>query len=50
MYEGVQIKKAKQPQSKIKVTYPDGESICFRNSKDTVIEVLKRIETERYPG
>lgn len=48
MHEEVQIKKQRQPQSRIKVTYPNGESICFRKAKDTVIEVLKRIEPDRY--
>lgn len=48
MHEEVQIKKAKQPQSRIRVTYPNGESICYRNAKDTVVEVLKRIDPARY--
>lgn len=49
MYEEVQIKKKRQSQNRIRVTYPNGESICYRSSKETFIEVLKRIDPERYP-
>ena len=35
--------------SRIRVTYPDNESICYRNAINTVIEVLKRVDPTRYP-
>lgn len=42
------IKAPKLPKSKIRVTFPNGESICYRHAKDTVIDVLRRIDPSKY--
>ncbi|MDE6512561.1 MAG: hypothetical protein K2L05_00050 [Muribaculaceae bacterium] len=39
--------KKKLPQ-KIKVTFPDGTSVCHRNAVDTVLTVLRAIDSERF--
>ena len=43
-----EIKYPRQPQKKIRVTFPNGESICYRHAKDTVLDVLRRIDSSDY--
>lgn len=42
------IKSPRKPQQKIRVTFPDGETICYRHAKDTVLGVLRRINSSDY--
>lgn len=37
------------PQQRIKVTFPDGESFCFKNAVDTFIATLKKIGSASFP-
>lgn len=39
----------KKKRSLIRVTYPNGKSICYNHAKYTVIEVLRRIDSTKYP-
>lgn len=41
------ISKERSKKSKIKVTFPDASSICYKNPIDTMLAVLKRIDTEQ---
>lgn len=43
-----EIKSPRQPQQRIRVTFQNGESICYRHAKDTVLEVLRRIDPNKY--
>lgn len=38
----------RQPQKRIRVTFPNGESICYRHAKDTILNVLRRIDSLNY--
>ena len=43
-----EIKNPRQPQKRIRVTFPNGESICYRHAKDTILDVLRRIDSSDY--
>lgn len=43
-----EIRNRRSPKSRIKVTYPNGDSICYQHAKDTVLEVLRRIDPSKY--
>lgn len=38
----------RQPNQRLRVTFPDGNSICFKNATTTYLEVLKRIGSDRF--
>lgn len=39
----------RQPKRILRVTFPDGNSFCFKNATVTYIETLKQIDANRFP-
>ena len=44
-----EIRRTRAKKKYLRVTFPNGEMICYKNATSTMIEALKRIDSNRFP-